>query len=273
MTSVNRTRSSAYNNTPAQVSTIRTPSGDSVFNYQEIYNSADTESSAPDTVNNTPSADSYWSITMGQTQNFTFAVAGLNNADPAFTMPKRNGMFLPLKSMDYKPISLESMKIKAGVFSDLPFFHRKKLGTINCVMHDSDKGKFAVYLLQWYNSCVSSNGYVPFVEDMCKKAIYTEYTHDGKISNKYEFLVIPDNDLSTNRVYDNDGALTEFRFTLIMLSPPKICKSGRWVEADWGDGTGPDADYERRVHGNVMVNSNGIGTIHVNDPAIADTLR
>ena len=45
---------------------------------------------------------------------------------------------------------------------------------------------------------------------------------------------------------------------------------GKWVEADWGEGQGPDADYERRVHGTIYNYDNKGHNAHINDPAIAD---
>lgn len=269
-TSVNQTKNNAYSynpNTPPNTTILS--GGVSKFNYSEVY-SSNGETSASSTKNNSTksSATGVWGITMGQTQNFTFSITGLCEADNSFYLANRNGKFLPLKQMEYKPISLEHLKIKAGVFSDLPFFHRRKLGTISCTMLDSSKSLLSQRLFQWFNSCVYTKGYVPYVDEMCRDATYIEYTHDGKIATKYVFAVMPDGDVSVSRTYEGDGALTEYRFQLLIVSDIKVgVEGGRWIEADWGDGMTEGADYERRVSVKILTDQ---FTMTYNDPAIAD---
>ena len=269
-TSANQTKNTAYNYSPDQApESIADGNGD--FNYSEIYDNSGAESSAGNTQNlkEGSSAEGVWGVTMGQTQNFSFAIDGICESDRAFNLPKRDGLFLTVKTLEYKPVSLEHLKIKAGVFSDLPFFHRRKLGQINCTIHDSHKSLIVQNLYRWYNSCVGSNGVVPYVDDMCKDARYIEYTHDGHIAVKYSFVVIPDNEIRTSRTHEGDGALFEYNFSLIIVSDVKMWSGGKWVEADWGEGWGPDADYERRVHAQVInYDGNGHNAV-MYDPSIA----
>ena len=268
-TSVNQTKNNAYSYNPNNPPNVTLSGGVSKFNYSEVY-SGNGETSANTTKNNPTksSATGVWGITMGQTQNFTFSITGLCEADNSFYLANRNGKFLPLKQMEYKPVSLEHLKIKAGVFSDLPFFHRRKLGTISCTMLDSSKSLLSQRLFQWFNSCVYTSGYVPYVDEMCRDATYIEYTHDGKIATKYVFAVMPDGDVSVSRTYEGDGALTEYRFQLLIVSNIKVgVEGGRWIEADWGYGYGEDADYERRVSAKIFTDQ---FTMTYNDPAIAD---
>lgn len=274
-TSVNQTKNTSYNYNPNVMPNTSVSSGNSNFNYSEIY-SSDPHTSAKSTRNRNPknSATGPWGITMGQAQNFTLYIKGICEADNAFTLLSKNGRFLPLKSLDFKPVALEHMRIRAGVFSDLPFFHRRKLGTLNCVTLDSSKSLISQRLFQWYNSCVYTKGYVPYVDEMCRDVEYIEYTHDGKVAVKYGFSVIPDNDITVGRTYESDsGSLTEYKFSLVIVSDIHMAgNGGKWVEADWGDGGGPDADYERRVYGTVY-NLYGNGTsATINDPAISDYL-
>jgi hypothetical protein len=205
---------------------------------------------------------------MGQTQNFTLYIKGICEADNAFVLLSKNGRFLPLKQMEYKQVSLEHLRIKAGVFSDLPFFHRRKMSTISCTILDSSKSLIVQRLFQWYNSCVHQSGWVPYIDDLCKECEYVEYTHEGKVALKYSFAVIPDGDISVTRQYEG-GNLTEYRFQLIVISAITTRgNNGEWIEADWGDGGGnQNADYERRV--SAQLNVNGTQMVF-NDPAIAD---
>lgn len=273
-TSANQTRNTTYNYSPDQAPE-GVADGNSSYNYSEIYDAGDTESSAGESKNQSrgSSADTVWGVTMGQTQNFSFRIDDLCAADTAFNLPKRDGLFLPLKSLEFKPVSLEHLKLKAGIFADLPFFHRRKLGVLNCVMHDSHRSLIVQELFKWYNSCVlTSSGRVQYIDKMCKDASYVEYTFDGKVAVKYKFVVMPDNDISTNRVHEGDGALFEYRFSLIIVSDIDVYSNGKWVEADWGEGWGPDADYERRVHG-IVYNYDGQGhNAYIQDPSIAEAL-
>lgn len=274
-TSVNQTKNKTYNYNPDSNPNTNIADGNKDFNYSEIYNSAEpnTNPSPPNEKQPKSSATGPWGITMGQTQNFTFYIKDICESDNAFTLLSKNGRFLPLKQMEYKQVSLEHLKIKAGVISDLPFFHRRKMSTISCTILDSSKSLIVKKLFQWYNSCVHMAGWVPYIDDMCKDAEYIEYTHDGKIALKYGFAVIPEGDISVSRTYDGDGALTEYRFQLIIVSDISLAgNDGQWVEADWGDGTWIEgADYERRV--SWQINPTGNQTMTFTDPAIADNIK
>ena len=271
-TSVNQTKNKSYNYDPNQqpVRLLGSVSED-VFNYTEIYDNAEPETNPATKLDNSSgsSASGMWGITMGQSHNYTLYIKGVCEADTAFTAPSRNYKFLPLKQLDFKPVALEHLKIKAGVFSDLPFFHRRRLGVLSCVMLDSHKSLISQRVFQWFNSCVYTKGYVPYVDEMCRDAEYCEFTHDGKIATKYDFAVMPDGEFSVGRNYETDsGTLTEYKFQLLMVSDIKLATNGgKWIEADWGEGGGPNADYERRVSAQTIIN--GQRYIY-NDPAIAD---
>jgi len=273
-TSANQTKNSTYNYSPTQAPQS-IADGNKDFNYSEIYDAKNPESSSTSTKNTIhgSTSQSVWNITMGQTQNFTLTISPLNDSDKSFTLNNRAGLFLPIKSLDFKPVTLEHLKIKAGIFSDLPFFHRRKLGTLQCVMWDSDKSLITQNLYRWFNSCIHVfEGCVPYVGDMCMATVYAEYTHDGKVAVQYMFGTIPDGDIQVGRTVENDsGALTEYKFNLIIVTNIRMWSGAvkNWVEADWGDGFGQKADYERRLYGNASDNGK---IMHVLDPAIADQL-
>lgn len=273
-TSANQTRNNAYNYDPSQAPSVDINGGKS-FNYTEIYSNASPESSAGSTKNKNSSSSSVglWGINMGVSHNYTFAIEDINDADGSFYMKSRNSAFLPLKSLTYTPVKLNHLKIKAGVFNDLPFFHRRSMGTIQCVMHDSDKSLLSRRILDWFSGAVGVDGIVPYIDDLCKEAEYIEYTHDGKIALKYTFEVIPDNDLSVSRAYETEqGTLTEYKFSLIIVSNIGIAvgEGGQWREAAYGTGGGPLADYERVTEAKLL-RANG-QTYSSREPSIAEDL-
>jgi len=273
-TSANQTKNKAYNYNPNQSPNLVLEGYAAEYNYVDLYDGQTMESSASNTKNGDKSYDNVWSMNMGVNYNYTFYIEDINESDRAFNLQSRrgsNGFFLPLKSISYVPVKLNHLKIKAGVFNDLPFFHRRSMGTIQCVMHDSDRSMVSTKLLSWFSACTDTeNGCVPYVSEMCRLAEYTEYTHDGKIAIQHKFVVIPDNDWSVNRDYDGgDGTLTEYKFSLIIVSNMQFkgeFTGGDWREADWGIGEGPVAHYERRVSWKIP----GVG--YYNDPAIADEI-
>lgn len=278
-TNANKVKEVSYSydsNVPPMVLTggISTSDTSNGFSYSEIYSSTGEQASNKSTNKNVASTVGIRNITMSQTQNFTFYINGICEADSNFSLSNRNGLFLPIKQLEFKPVSLEHLKIKAGVFADLPFFHRRKMGSVNCTIVDSSRSLIARRIFQWFNSCVYTRGYVPYVDDMCRSAEYIEYTYDGKIANKYSFDVMPDGDISTSRNYEN-SALTEYRFQLLIVSDMNISSSREgiieadWAEADWGDGTGDTANYERRVSYKLF-HTDYTGTYI--DPAISDYL-
>lgn len=271
-TSANQTKNKAYNYAPNQSPNIVLEGYASEYNYTDLYDGQTMESSSSDTKNGDRSYDSVWSINMGVNYNYTFYIEDINESDRAFNLQSRkgsNGFFLPLKSISYVPVKLNHLKIKAGVLNDLPFFHRRSMGTIQCVMHDSDRSMASTKLLTWFSSCANTeNGRVPYVKSMCRTAEYTEYTHDGKIAMQHKFIVIPDNEWSVNRDYDGaDGALTEYKFSLIIVSSIQLkgeFTGGSWREADWGVGGGPNAQWEKRVSWEIP----NVGSY--NDPSVMD---
>ena len=222
-TSANQTKNNMYNYNPNQSPNLVLEGYASKYNYVDLYEGKIMESSVSDTKNGNKSHNSIWSMNMGVNYNYTFYIESINESDRAFNLQSRkgsNGFFLPLKSISYVPVKLNYLKIKAGVFNDLPFFHRRSMGTIQCVMHDSDRSMVSTKLLTWFNACTDTeNGCVPYVSEMCRLAEYTEYTHDGKIAIQHKFVVIPDNDWAVSRDYDGgSGALTEYKFSLIIVS-------------------------------------------------------
>ena len=276
-TSVNQTKNKSYNYDPNQSPvTLAGSASYDVFNYSEIYDNAEPETNPArgldNSSGNSANGAGVWGITMGQSHNFTLYIKGVCEADNDFTSPSRNGRFLPLKQLDFKPVTLEHLKIKAGVFSDLPFFHRRRLGVLNCSMLDSHKSLLSQRMFQWYNSCVYSDGYVPYVDEMCREAEYCEFTHDGKIATIYQFAVMPEGEFSVGRNYEGEsGTLTEYKFQLLIVSDIKLATNGgKWIEADWGAGFGEDADFELRTEARVFGQGINGGDYIFPDPAIAD---
>lgn len=276
-TSANQTRNNTYTYSKGISPNTHVADGDKTFNYSEIYSSNTVNSSANKTKNKTTKTTTgVWGITMGQTQNYTLDIPDISAGDGNFSLKNRSGAFLPLKSLDYKPLALEHLKLKAGVFADLPFFHRRRLGVLNLSLLDDSHSYLSRRVFGWFTSCVSVDGYVNYIDDMCKKTYYTEYTHDGKVALKYIFYTIPEGEISVNRTYEGEsGDLTEYRFQLLIVSDIKMVQGGGAgiTEADWGDGYGPRADYERRVSGTAINYDGKGGTYTYHDAAIKDYMN
>lgn len=232
-TGVSSSRYNSYSYSKVAVP-LTSATGTKNINYTEVYNNATPESSASTTKNVNTSVSNLWKLSMGQNRNFVFCIPAICSYDNNFKYNIGNDKsqpFLPLKSIDFKPVSFEHLKIKAGVFTDMPFFYRMQLGRVSCVMHDSTYSYLAEGLLKWFSGCVNSGGYVPYVDDMCYEAYLTEYSVDGKSSIKYSFVVMPDGEISTSKSYEND-ALNEYKFELLIVSDVTVTRRGAGATTD-----------------------------------------
>ena len=83
--------------------------------------------------------------------------------------------------------------------------------------------------------------------------------HCYKLNNGQKVMIAPkESAMTTLNTYVNTGSMNEkddergiSHFCEHMAFNGTKGSRGKWVEADWGNGTGQKADYERRVHGTI----------------------
>lgn len=155
-----------------------------------------------------------WKIDMGKEPNFTVQISGISKPNMKHTYW---GEFLPIKSLNYVPVAIETLKINAGIFKDLPIPVGRRIGRIDLTLQDTEDHYFENKFYEWYNTMIpDSNGYVGYFEDMVKNFTYTEYNNRGKSIKTYYMEVIMDGDLKVSRSYDN-STLKTFDVSLLIV--------------------------------------------------------
>lgn len=155
-----------------------------------------------------------WKIDMGKEANYTVQISGISKPNMKH---ETWGSFLPVKSVDYTPVAIETLKLKAGIFTDLPIPVGRRIGKIDLTIQDTEDHYFENQFYSWYNQMIPDNdGYVGYFEDMVKSFVYTEYDNRGKTVKTYYMEVIMDGDLKISRSYDNNSLKT-FSVSLLIV--------------------------------------------------------
>src|SRR5574344_24879 len=151
--------------------------------------------------------------TMSQSSYFKVTISKLPN-------PKMSavpyGNFLPVKSVNYNPVSIESTNITAGIFSELSFITHKKVGKISIELLDTNDCYYEKLLKRWYDNSVPHGGYVGYLTDKVATFTYTSFSTSGKVMASNSFYVILDGEYSTTRDYDSN-ALKQLNFSLTIV--------------------------------------------------------
>ena len=141
-----------------------------------------------------------WKIDMGRQSHFTVSIRGMNRPNM-----KHNtyGSFLPVKSLNYTPVSLDHLHISTGIFSDLAIPQHRKMGKIELEIQDTSDHFYENMFFTWYDKLVpDDNGYIGYFMDFVKTFEYREFNHKGELTKTYYMEVMPEGDLRVNRSYD-----------------------------------------------------------------------
>lgn len=160
---------------------------------------------------NSSSSNTLSQITMAQSSYFKISIDKLNNpAMKSSTLLKNYsentsgvGSFLPIKSVSFTPVSLETLSIPLGVFGDMSIVNRKKIGRLSITLLDTNDNFYEKKLASWYKICVpNENGYVGYLEDMVSDMTYISYSTTGLPEYSMNLEVMLAEDISISRDYD-----------------------------------------------------------------------
>lgn len=160
------------------------------------------KSSVSNTKNETkPYRKGLWYIDICKENHFTVSISGFQRPEIAH---KTYGEFLPVKSITYTPVTIETLNLSIGVISDLPIPYKRKVGKIELDVLDTEDHWYENLFYEWYATTVPDNsGYVGYFEDFVKEFRYTEYGRDGKAIKTYFLEVIPNSEYRVTRSYEN----------------------------------------------------------------------
>lgn len=166
-------------------------------------------------------AESSTLITMAQSSYFKINIDFLTNSvmssHGANNILKGIGNFLPVKSMNFTPVSLETTTIPLGIFSDMSFITRRKVGKFNITIYDTNDNFYEKKLLEWYNLSVPNNrGYVGYMKDIVSNMLYVSYSTTGIVENTLNLEVMLAEDLNISRDYESNELKT-ITFSVIVV--------------------------------------------------------
>lgn len=155
-----------------------------------------------------------WKIDMGKEANFTVQISDISKPNMKH---KVWGPFLPIKSISYEPVAIETQKFKAGIFVDLPIPVGRRIGKIELTVQDTEDHYYENQFYDWYTHTIpDSFGYIGYFEDMVKTFTYTEYNNIGKTVKTYYMEVLLDGGLQVSRSYESKDLKT-FSVTLLVV--------------------------------------------------------
>ena len=156
------------------------------------------------------------SITLGLNHHFKMTIEGLLvNENMKFDGGNKYGKFLPVESVSLSPISVTNTSLNIGIFSDLPILSSRKMGRLRITLLDDIYNVYENAVLDWFQNCCY-NGFVSPISKIIREAHYYEYTNQGKESKHYRFWLIPTDDISLNRNY-NDNQFKKIEFSTIIV--------------------------------------------------------
>ena len=159
--------------------------------------------------------------------------------------------YLPIKSMNFTYTSYDNMSIPLAVLGDFPLLHRKKVTTINFTCYDMDQDVIEDALRYWEMQCFPENKYVEYLDNIKATLTYTSYDVTGKKTFVRTLDVIPTNQVSVSRSYEENGAKL-LNFSVIAVGTTgansKVSGGGIIKERGYGDGNEwANLVYEKQI--------------------------
>ena len=155
-----------------------------------------------------------WKIDMGKQAHFTIHIQGMDRPNMKHS---KYGAFLPVKSLNYTPVSLDSLRITVGLFGDILIPQHRKMGRIELEINDTSDHFYENMFYTWYAKTVPDNsGYIGYFKDFVKQLEYREFDHEGKPRRTYYMEVIPDGDIRVSRSYEANE-IKVFSVTLVIV--------------------------------------------------------
>lgn len=213
------------------------------YNYKEIYSKSGlTEQTAKTEIKKIPKAkvSNIFELNMALTHHFTFTIDGLTVNASMIHPTYKYSRFLPVKSLNFTSIAVESTKIQTGIFADFPIFHRKRMSTLTCTLNDLDTHEYEHAVFKWFDGCIEDQkGFVATMDEIVRDARLVVYDTKGKAMKSFNFSIIPDGDITTSKNYET-ASLKEFQFKAIIVSPIYVqdeYEDGRVYGNNWGRGS------------------------------------
>jgi len=124
--------------------------------------------------------------------------------------------FLPVKSINLVPVSIETTTLPLGIFGDMAIVTRRKLGKLNIVLLDDNDERYEKALRLWYKKTVPTSGYVGYMNEIVRNLTYKSYSTTGENRIDLQYQVMLADEMSIARDYDANELKT-ISFSLLIV--------------------------------------------------------
>lgn len=194
--------------------------------------------------------NSIFYLDMAQSRYFTLTISKLTfNGKPIQfklgtpivtkgALPNKFDDFFPVKNISVSFTSYNNMSIPFSIFGNLPILHKKSVAKITINAYDLDDDRVERAVQAWEKECFPDSNYVAYLDDVKAQFVYKSYDVKGKQNYSKTLYVIPADNVSVSRSYDDNNEKI-VSFSVVAVGEPgassrgsKVSKPATIVELD-----------------------------------------
>ena len=113
--------------------------------------------------------------------------------------------FLPVKNMALSYTSYENLSVPLACLGGVPLLNKKRLSIIRISCYDTDDDIVEKAVQRWEMRCFPKGKYVAFLDEVAATFQYKSYDVKGNLVFVKTLTVIPTDDVSVNRSYEENS--------------------------------------------------------------------
>ena len=193
--------------------------------------------------------NSIFYLDMAQSRYFTLTISKLTfNGKPIQfklgtpivtkgALPNKFDDFFPVKNISVSFTSYNNMSIPFSIFGNLPILHKKSVAKITVNAYDLDDDRVERAVQAWEKECFPDSNYVAYLDDVKAQFVYKSYDVKGKQNYSKTLYVIPADNVSVSRSYDDNNEKI-VSFSIVAVGEPGASSRGSKVSkpavmAEW----------------------------------------
>ena len=159
-------------------------------------------------------------------------------------LPNKFDDFFPVKNISVSFTSYNNMSIPFSIFGNLPILHKKSVAKITINAYDLDDDRVERAVQAWERECFPDSNYVAYLDDVKAQFVYKSYDVKGKQNYSKTLYVIPADNVSVSRSYDDNNEKI-VSFSVVAVGEPgassrgsktdKPAEYGMEVYASWSE--------------------------------------
>lgn len=113
--------------------------------------------------------------------------------------------FLPVKNMSLSYTSYENLSVPLACLGGVPLLNKKRLSVIRFSCYDTDDDIIEKAVQRWEMRCFPEGKYVSYLDEVAATFQYKSYDVKGNLVFVKTLTVIPTDDVSVNRSYEENS--------------------------------------------------------------------